>query len=115
MTTLFEGKHVGEFILYEGEGFFSRDQVIVSSTAPAMVSGTVVAKSTALNEWVPYVNGAADGVGTAGGILYNHVKDATVDQKAVVIVRHAEVSAVELTGLDADARTELLALGIVCR
>ena len=112
---LVEGKHTGEFLLSEGNGSISREQVVISSTAGAMVPGTVVGVITATGEYAAYSNAAVDGTQTAAGILYAAAPDLAVDLRAVVIVRDAEVVASELTGLDAPARVELRAIGIICR
>lgn len=113
--SLSQGKFTGEFLLSEGNGTISREQVVISSTAGALVPGTVLGKVTATGEYVAYSNGAADGSEVAAGILYAAAPDSTADQKAVAIVRHAEVQASELTGLDAPARVDLAAVGIICR
>lgn len=113
--SLSQGKFTGEFLLSEGNGSISREQVTISSTAGALVAGTVMGKITATGEYVAYSNAAADGSEVAAGVLYANVPDSTADQKAVIIARHAEVQASELTGLDAPARVDLAAIGIICR
>ncbi len=112
---LTQGKNTAEFMLSEGNGSISREQVVISSAAGALVPGTVLGKITVGGEYVAYSNGASDGSEVAAGILYAKAPDSAADQKAVAIVRHAEVIASELTGLDTAARADLLALGIVCR
>lgn len=201
---LTQGKNTAEFLLSEGNGFISREQIVVSSAAGALVPGTILSAVRDLGEAevtaaagntgdaaVPVVTVAdtakpgrytltviteaanagtfrvegpdgslvgtgtvavafnegglsftlADGTndwdindrlfidvsfeaveyvaytagGDVAGILYAAAHDMAVDQKAVMICRHAEVQAAELTGLDAKARADLLALGIVCR
>lgn len=113
--SLQQGKFTGEFLLSEGNGTISREQVTIAAAAGALVPGTVLGKITASGKYVAYSNAAADGSEVAAGILYAAAPDLAADQKAVAIVRHAEVQASELTGLDAPARADLLALGIVCR
>lgn len=112
---LVEGKHTGEFLLSEGNGSISREQVVISSTAGAMVPGTVVGVITATGEYAAYSNAASDGTQTAAGILYAAAPDLAVDQRAVVITRHAEVIEALLTGIDAAGKADLKALGIICR
>lgn len=112
---LIEGKHTAEFLLSEGNGSISREEVVISSTAGAMVPGTVVGVITATGEYAAYSNVAVDGTQTAAGILYAAVADSAADQKAVVIVRDAEVVSAELTGIDAPGKVELKAIGIICR
>lgn len=115
MTNLVEGIHTGEFLLSEANGTQSREAAIVAAAAPAMVSGTVVGKITASGKWTNYNNAASDGSEVARGVLYTQVANLTVDQKAVVIVRQAEVSSARLTGSDTAAVSDLLALGIIVR
>lgn len=110
-----EGKRTGEFLLSEAHNFRSRENIVVSSTAGALVPGTVLGKVTATGEYVAYADGASDGSQTAAGILWAAAPDLTVDQKAVMIARDAEVIQAELTGLDTNGRADLLALGIIIR
>ena len=112
---LIEGKHTAEFLLSEGNGSISREQVTIAASAGAMVPGRVVGKITASGKYAEYNNAASDGTEVAAGVLYATVKDSTADQKAVIIARQAEVIESELTGLDANGKADLLALGIICR
>lgn len=114
MTTFTEGKHAAEFLLYE-EGSYSRDQVVLSSTAGALDAGTVLGKVTATGEYVAYDNAAVNGSEVARAILLYPTKDQTVDQKVTVISRTAEVIGSLLTGLDANGTADLAAVGIVVR
>ena len=69
-----------------------------------------------LGEYVAYDDdGTDDGRRTASAILYGPVDATDVDAMAVGIVRDAEVTERLLTGLDANGRTDLAALGIVIR
>ncbi|MEO1817747.1 head decoration protein [Pseudomonas sp.] len=69
-----------------------------------------------LGEYVAYDDdGTDDGRRTASAILYGPVDTTDVDAMAVGIVRDAEVTERLLTGLDANGRTDLAALGIVIR
>lgn len=75
-----------------------------------------VAVTAGLGEWVPYDDdGSNDGRRTASGILYTAVDATEADAQATFVVRDAEVAAARLTGLDAAARADLAALGIVVR
>lgn len=110
------GKNTAEFLLSEGPGFYSRESVTIASEAGALAAGTVLGKVTATGEYRAYDNADSPaGIGTAVAILYANVPDSTADQKATVIVRDAEVAEAELTGIDANGKADLLALGIVCR
>jgi hypothetical protein len=110
-----EGNHTAEFLLSEGNGEISREQVIVAAAAGALVAGTVVGKITASGKYVAYNNAATDGSQAAAGVLYAAAPDLTVDQKAVIIARQAEVIGSKLAGLDNDGRNDLAGLGIVIR
>ena len=69
-----------------------------------------------LGEYVAYDDdGTDDGRRTASAILYGPVDATDVDAMAVGVVRDAEVTERLLTGLDANGRTDLAALGIIIR
>ncbi len=114
MAIIHEGKHAAEFILTD-EGSYSRDEVVISSTAGALVPGTVLGKVTATGEYVAYNNGATDGSEVARAINLFVVADSAADQKTTVITRAAEVMGSALTGLDTAGKADLLAAGIVVR
>ena len=110
-----EGKYTGEFLLSEGNGEISREQVTIAAAAGAMVAGTVVGKITASGKYKEYSNAASDGTEVAAGVLYAPVADSASDQKAVIIARNAEVMTSLLTGADTAGKADLAALGIICR
>jgi hypothetical protein len=112
---LTEGKHPGEFILSEGNGSISREAVTIAAAAGALVDGTVLGKITASGKYVAYSNAASDGTEVAAGVLYGQVPDTAADQKAVAIVRFAEVMSSALTGIDTAGTTDLAALGVIVR
>lgn len=115
MTTLTEGKHTAEFLLSEGNGSISREQVTIAAAAAALVPGTLVGKITASGKYVAYSNAASDGSEVAAGVLYAAVADSASDQKAVIIARDAEVMGSALTGSDTPGVADLKALGIIVR
>lgn len=110
-----EGKHTAEFLLSEGNGTISREQVTIAAAAGALAAGTVLGKITASGKYAAYDNGATDGTEVAAGVLYAAAPDLPTDQKAVAIVRSAEVLGVVLTGNDANGVADLKALGIIVR
>lgn len=110
-----EGKYTGEFLLSEGNGTISREQVTIAAAAGALPAGQVVGKITASGKYVAYSNAASDGTEVAAGVLYAPAPDLAADQKAVIIARNAEVMDGMLTGIDANGRVDLAALGIICR
>lgn len=115
MSVLTEGKHTAEFLLSEGEGTISREQVVIAAAAPAMVSGTVVGKITASGKYAAYDNTHSDGTEVAAGVLVSAVPDSASDQKGLIVARYAEVKKADLTGIDTAGQADLLALGIICR
>lgn len=115
MTLKQEGKHTAEFLLSEGNGSISREQIVIAAAAGAMDEGTVLGKITATGKYVAYSDAANDGSQVAVAVLYRAVPDLAADQNAVAIVRQAEVMAADLTGLDTPARADLAAVGIICR
>lgn len=66
-------------------------------------------------KYVAYDSAATNGAAVAAGVLYAAAPDSASDQKAVAIVRMAEVIEAELTGVDAAAKLQLAALNIICR
>ena len=110
-----EGKHAGEFLLSEGNGDISREQVTIAAAAGALVPGTVLGKITASGKYVAYSNAASDGSEVAAGIVFYEVPDSASDQKVLAIVRSAEVIGAELTGLDAPGTADLRAIGVIVR
>lgn len=116
MTVLTETIHVGEFLLSEDNSTRCRENVTVTvSGATKWLSGTVLGKITATGKYIKYVDAAVDGSGVAAGVLYNELDPVAGDIKATIIARDAEVIGAKLTGLDANATTELAAKGIIVR
>ena len=116
MPTLHEPIHQGEFLLSEGNGEISREQVIVTvSGATKWVSGTLLGKLTATGKFVKYNNAGSLGEQAVAGILWNELDPVAGDIKATVIVRSAEVMGSKLTGSDGPALVDLAAMGIIVR
>jgi hypothetical protein len=119
---LTEKHHTGGFLLSEGEGHYSRDNVTIdSSVATALEPGTVLGKITASSKYVAYDNQASDGSQAAAGVLYGYVAVTGADQTAVAIVRTAEVNSDELVwpgGSPTDQTAgiaDLKAIGVIVR
>jgi hypothetical protein len=115
MTTFTEGLHTAEFLLSEGNGSISREQVTLAAAAAELAPGTLLGKITASGKYVAYSNAASDGSEVAAGVLYAKAPDSAADQKIVIIARQAEVASYALIGLDAPARADLAAIGIIVR
>lgn len=112
---LTESLHAGEFIVSEANGTRSREEITIAAAAAALPVGQVLGKITASGLYTAYNNGAVDGTEVAAAILYDAAADSAANQKAVAIVRDAEVDESLLTGLDATGKTDLAALGIIFR
>lgn len=108
-----ETTRAGEFLKSEGNGTYSREEVIV--TGGPYVAGQVLGKITASGKYTAYASGATNGTQTAAAILYSGVDASASDVEKTVIVRAAEVWENLLTGDDADAITDLAAIGIISR
>lgn len=112
-TILNSTPRLAEFVLSEGSGQISRENIVVTQSGAAIRSGTVLAKVA--GKYVPYANGGAGDAGIAAGILYNHLPAATGDVKAVGFVRQCEVNRLALIGCDAPAIVDLAAIGVLVR
>lgn len=126
MTILTEGKRKAEFLISEGNGYQSRDEVIV--TVPANTTyeaGTIVGQITSSEKYVRHAAGASNGSQNEAGVLFPTLVNTTgsaVDYSATIIARAAEVKKTALTyEVGADAAQEiasdaaLKALGIIVR
>ena len=113
--SLNEGKYTAEFLLSEGNGSISREVGVMAANVAAINPGTVLGKVTANGRLVPYSNAAVDGSQTAIGILYAKAPISATTQEVTYLARSAEVTGLELTGIDAAAVIELEARGIVVR
>lgn len=110
-----EGIHQGEFLLSEGEGTYSRDVAVLVPQAAALPSGQLLGKLTTGGKYTVYDNTKSDGSETCVAVLYTQTGVTAADKKVVVISRLAEVTGARLTGLDAPAKADLQALGIIVR
>lgn len=115
MTIKTEGVHAGEVLLSEANGTRSREELILDATDAVLPAGQLLGKITASGLYVPYSNAATDGSEVAAAVLYAPVGISAGQQRALGIVRDAEVKRALLTGLDTTGEADLLALGIVCR
>ncbi|MDY0136346.1 MAG: head decoration protein [Thiomicrospira sp.] len=107
----------GEFVLSEGNGQISRENITIAAGA-ALEAGTILAKLTATGHYVAFDPVAAEpatGSEIAAGVLYARADATTAAVKAVGIVRHAEVKRSALTGLAGDAEDDLAQLDIYVR
>lgn len=114
MTVFTEGKHTGEFILSEGNGSISREQVVLAPTTVRLEAGTVLGK-LANGKYVAYDNAGTGGAEIAAAVLYADAPVSAADQEAVIIARSAEVARAVLTGIDTAGEADLAAVGIIVR
>lgn len=113
MTVITQGVRDAEFLLSEANGQRSREQVTLAITAEALPAGQLL--GTVADEYVAYNPDGIDGSETVTAILYAAAPASAASQSATVIVRDAEVYGAKLTGLDAAAAADLLAIGVIVR
>lgn len=118
-----EPNYVGDLLKYEAESDYSREVVTIASGAGDLKLGTVLGRLTANGEYTPATAGGSNGAQTAIAVLLQDVDASAAAAEAVVLRRHATVSAGALifdasinTAADrAAAKAQLDAVGIVAR
>jgi hypothetical protein len=90
MTLLTESAHTGEYLLSEGNGAISREQVVV--TGGDYPAGQVLGIITASGQYTAHHPTAADGSEVAATILYGPVNASVADADGVITARLAEVN-----------------------
>lgn len=113
MTILTQGVRTAEFLLSEANGHRSREQGTLAITAVALPAGQLL--GTVAGEYVPYNPAGIDGSEIVTAALYAAAPISTATQPVAAVVRDAEVISAKLTGLDAAATADLLALGVIVR
>lgn len=68
MTTFTEGRHAAEFVLYEDDASYSRDNITIESGAGVIVPGTVLAQKTVGAGTAAAKSGGNTGTGTISAI-----------------------------------------------
>jgi hypothetical protein len=114
--------HDGGFVLSEGNGSISREQVAIPQYATAVLkAGTVLGKRSN-GKYYPFDQDVSTGEETAAGVLLNDVDATDGEVNGVAIVRQAEVKGDYLVYVNAPSTAEenaaiasLLTLGIVAR
>ena len=96
MSTYTEGALPLEFLLSEGNGDISREQVTIVSGTPALKAGRVLGKVTASGKYAAYDNTLANGTEVAAAILTHDVDASAADTLADTIFRLATVKAAAL-------------------
>jgi len=106
-----QGVQTAEFLLTEAPGSLSREQIAVAA-GDALPAGQLLEQDADGTGYVPY--GTTED-GKAAAILYAPLRASEGKRRATAIVRLAEVAEARLSGLDAKARTDLLAAFIAVR
>src|SRR5579883_802557 len=116
-----ESNYLGDWLKYEEDNLYSRDEVTVAS-GQSLATGTVIGVITASGKVTQLAPAASDGSETAAGVLLNPVDASAGDKPGVIIARHAICSAhglvwpASITGPQkAAAISQLRALGILVR
>lgn len=125
MTTYTEARRGLEFLAWEVNPQYSREEVTLTAAQGDLKAGTVMAKVTATGNYVPYdddANAGTPGAGVAAGVLCYDVANSASTQKVVIVARSAIVEEALLVweaSNDAGEKTagiaELVAAGILVR
>ena len=126
MPSYTEGRRGLEFLDFEVDPQFCREEVTLTASQGALLAGTVMAIVTGTGNWVPYdddANAGVPGAGIAAGILLYDVPNSASTQKVTVLRRGPAVVTSDLLVWEASndqteknaALAELLALNIVAR
>lgn len=129
LTITEPGTNVGNFIVEDPDGLYVGQGDVAAafsggglaftladgSTDFAAGDGFAITVAAGDGKYLAYSDAATDGTEIAAAILYAPLADVATDQDAAVIVRDAEVDESLLTGLDAAAKADLGALGIIFR
>jgi hypothetical protein len=86
-----EGRYAGGFLVSEGNGSISRENITVI-TGQNLKAGAALGKITASGKYTALNPAAADGSQTWAGFLYEPTDASSADTKASAIVRLAEVN-----------------------
>lgn len=122
MPTLTEGAYAQGFIISEGNGTISRENVTLIS-GQNLKAGAVLGKITASGKYTAVAPAASDGSQTAVAILLSDTDASGGDKVCSILARYAEVNRAELGfgALDAGQQTTAIgqlaaaAIGIIVR
>jgi hypothetical protein len=116
-----EPNRLGDWLKFEEDNLYSRDEVTVIS-GQNLATGTVVGILTASGKATQLAPAASDGSETAAGVLLLPVDASSGERPGVIIARHAICSAhglvwpASITGPQkAAAISQLKSLGILVR
>ncbi|SEI17186.1 head decoration protein [Pseudomonas asplenii] len=109
-----QGPRTAAFLLSEGNGQRSREQIILAAGAADLPAGQVLSK-TSEGKYVAF-EAPAEGATVEVAILYEgRSGDANADRDATGIVRECEVIESLLIGVTDPAKASLAAAGIILR
>lgn len=109
-----QGARTAAFLLNEGNGERSREQILLLKGATALPPGQILSKNPA-GKYIVFV-APAEGVAVEVAILYEgRDADAANDRPATGIVRDCEVIESLLVGLTDPAKVALASAGIILR
>jgi len=116
-----ESNYLGDWLKFEEDNLYSRDEVTVAS-GQNLATGTVVGIITTSGKVTQLAPAANDGSENAAGVLVGNVDATAGDQPGVIVARHAICSDKGLTWpgsitgpQKAAALSQLKALGILVR
>ena len=116
-----ESNSLGDWLKYEEDNLYSRDEVTVAS-GQNLATGTVIGVITTSGKVTQLAPAASDGSETAAGVLLHPVDASTADKPGVIVARHAICSDKGLVWpasitapQKAAAISQLKALGILVR
>jgi len=116
-----ESNYLGDWLKFEEDNLYSRDEVTVAS-GQNLSTGAVIGVITASGKVTQLAPAASDGSETAAGVMLNAVDASAADRPGVIIARHAICSdkglvwPASITGPQkAAAIDQLKALGILVR
>jgi hypothetical protein len=116
-----EQNYLGDWLKYEDESLYSRDEAVVVS-GQNLATGTVVGIITASGKVTQLAPAASDGSQNAAGVLLLPVDASSADKGGVIIARHAICSDKKLVwpgGITTPQKTtaigQLKTLGILVR
>lgn len=121
MPVLNEQNYLGDWLKFEADNLYSRDEVTVVS-GQNLTTGAVVGVITASGKITQLAPGASDGSQNAAGVLLLDVEASAADKPGVIIARHAICSDKKIVwpgGITGPQKTaaiaQLKALGVLVR
>ena len=91
MDPITEGRSAGDFLLFEEDAHYSREEITIAAGAD-LEPGTVLGRITASGKYVACDHTATDGSEVARAVLLTPARAAQADvDDAIAIARHARV------------------------